>query len=290
MRRLPVLVLASVLAACTADLTDDGSGGGGSGGGTGLVDRYTELSTSIEDAAETEVATLTIGRPGLPLAFPAIANCPTASSSSDGDSDGIPDDISYTFTNPPCSTTGFFGGSLSVTGQVRIQDSSQATSGAYTVSLTNLSWQFTDTAGTLSYTATRNGKRQRSGNDSSITLRVADTVVRAKPQITALATLTKQLTWTFTADNAGAIVTSQPLPAGTVTVSGTLRWRRRTEDWNLAVATVTPLVYDPSCTTTAQRFTAGRVTLTGTIAGTPGTLQIDWSQCGKFPARTFIPS
>ena len=37
-------------------------------------------------------------------------------------------------------------------------------------------------------------------------------------------------------------------------------------------------------------FTAGRVTLTGTIAGTPGTLRIDWTQCGKFPTRTFIPS
>lgn len=289
MRRLPILVLAAVLAACTANLTDNSSGGGG-GAGTGLVDRYTELSTSLEDAAETEVATLTIGRPGLPLGFPAIASCPTASASGDGDADGIPDDVTYTFANPPCTTTGFFGGTLSVTGQARIQDSSQATSGAYTVSLTNLSWQFTDTAGTLSYTATRNGKRHRSGNDSTITLQVADTVIRAKPQITALATLTKQLTWTFTADAPGAIVASQPLPNGTVTVNGTLRWRRRTEDWPLTVATVTPLVYDASCTTTAQRFTAGRVTLTGTIAGTPGTLRIDWTQCGKFPTRTFIPS
>lgn len=290
MRRFPVLIVASVLAACTAKLTDNSSGGGGGGGGSGVVNRYTELSTSIEDAAENEVATLTIGTPGLPLAFPTIANCPSVSSTADGDADGIPDDATYTFTNPPCTTSGFFGGTLSVTGQVRVQDSSQATTGTYSVSLTNLSWQFTDTAGTLSYTATRNGNRARSGNDSTITLRVADTVLRAKPQISAIAQLTKQLTWTFTADTPGDIVTNQPLPGGTVTVAGTLRWQRSTEDWNLTVATVTPLIYDPTCTTTAQRFTGGRVTLTGTIAGTPGTLQIDWSQCGKFPTRTFIPS
>ena len=36
----------------------------------------------------------------------------------------------------------------------------------------------------------------------------------AKPQITALATLTKQLTWTFTADAPGAIVASQPALSG----------------------------------------------------------------------------
>lgn len=289
MRRLPLVVLASLLAACTATLTDNSGGGGGGGGGAGTVNRYTELSASIEDAAETEVATLTVGIPGLPLAFPTIASCPTVSNITDTDADGIPDDATYTFTNPPCITAGYFGGTLGVTGQVRVQDSSQATTGAYTVSLTNLSWQFTDTAGTLSYTASRNGKRSRSGNDSTITLLVTDTVLRAKPQISAVAKLTKQLTWIFTADTAGNIVTNQPLPNGTVSVTGTLRWQRSTEDWNLAVATVTPLVYDASCTTTAQRFTAGRVTLTGTIAGVPGTLQIDWSQCGRFPSRTFIP-
>lgn len=289
MRPLPLLVLASLLSACTASLTDNGGGGGG-GGGTVTLNRYTELSSSLEDATESEVATLTIGTPGLPFGFPAIANCPAISNTTDADADGIPDDVTYTYSNPPCATGGFFGGTLGVSGLVRVRDSSLATAGAYSVTLTNLRWQFVDTAGTLSYTATRNGVRARSGTDSTITLVVDDTVQRAKPQITAIATLTKELTWAFTADSAGTIVTNQPLPAGTVSVSGTLRWRRSTEDWNLAVATVTPLVYDPTCTTTAQRFTAGRVTMTGTIAGTAGTLQIDWSQCGKFPTRTFIPS
>ncbi len=285
---IPVSVLA-VLAACTADITDNGGGGGG-GGGTPTTNRYTELANSLEDAAESEVAMLTIGMPGLPLSFPAIANCPGVSSIADADADGVPDDATYTYTNPPCTTSGFLGGTIGVTGTVRVQDSSQANSGRFTVTLNNLTWAFTDTAGVLSYTAVRKGKRSRSGTDSAVTLVVTDTVQRTRPQITAIATISKELTWTFVADTPGDIVTNQPLPKGTVTVGGTWHWRRSTEDWSLTVATVTPLVYDPTCTTTAQRFTAGRVTLTGTIAGTPGTLRIDWSQCGVLPTRTFIAS
>jgi hypothetical protein len=287
-RSFASVVLLALLAACTADLTNNNGGGGG--GGTPPLNRYTELSSSLEDAAESEVAMLTIGVPGLPLSFPTIANCPGVSSIADADADGVPDDVTFTYTNPPCTTTGFFGGTLSVTGSVRVQDSSQSTSGAYTVTLNNLSWQFTDTAGALTYTAVRNGTRSRAGTDSAITLLVTDTVTRTRPQITAVATISKELTWNFVADTPGDIVTNQPLPNGTVTVSGTWNWRRSTEDWNLTVATPVPLVYDPTCTTTAQRFTAGQVTLTGTIAGTSGTLQIDWSQCGKLPTRTFVPS
>lgn len=284
---LASLAALGLLAACKADLTDNSGGGGG--GGTPPLNRYTELSSSFEDAAESEVPTLTVGLPGLPLAYPAIANCPTVSSTTDADGDGVPDDATFTFANPPCSATGFFGGTLAVTGTVRVQDSSQSTAGAYTLTLQNLTWQFTDT-GSATYTAVRNGKRSRAGGDSAITLLVTDTVQRTRPQVTAIATISKQLTWTFEADTPGDIVTNQPLPDGTVTVTGTWRWRRSTEDWNLAVATVTPLVYDASCTTTAQRFTAGKVTLTGTIAGTAGVLAIEWTQCGKAPTRTFTPS
>ena len=283
------VVLLALLAACTADLTDN-NGGGGGGGSTPPLNRYTELSSSLEDAAESEVAMLTIGTPGLPLSFPTIAGCPTVSSITDADADGVPDDATLTFSNPPCTTTGFFGGTLNVTGSVRVQDSSQSTSGAYTVTLNTLSWQFIDTAGTLNYTAVRNGTRSRAGNDSTITLFVTDTVKRTRPQITAIATISKELTWNFVADTPGDIITNQPLPDGTVTVTGTWHWKRSTEDWSLTVATPTPLVYDATCTTTAQRFSAGQVTLTGTVAGTPGTLEINWTACGKQPTRTWVPS
>ena len=278
------VVVAALLVACNASLGD----GGGGGGNPPPPNRFTELANSLEDAAESELSTLTFMKPGLPYSFPVIAGCPTVSNTTDADADGILDDATFTYANPPCTTTGFFGGTLAVTGTVRVQDSSQATDTAYALTLTNLSWQFTDTAGVLSYTSVRNGTRSRAGNEDGITLAVTDTVKRTRPQITAIATITKALTWNFAADNPGAIAVGQPLPDGTVTVTGTWHWKRSTEDWSLTVATPIPLVYDASCTTTAQRFTAGRVTLTGTIANVPGTLQINWSACGKLPSRTFI--
>jgi len=282
--------LASLLVACDAKLTDNGGGGGGGGGNTSPTNRFTELANSLEDAAESELATLTLTKPGLPSSFPAIPGCPTVSSAIDADGDGILDDATFTYANPPCTTTGFFGGTLAVTGTVRVQDSSQATDTAYALTLANLTWQFTDTAGVLSYTAVRNGKRSRAGNDDAVTLAVTDTVKRTRPQITAIATIAKDLVWTFVADNPGGIAVGQPLPDGTVTVAGSWHWKRSTEDWNLTLATPIPLAYDATCTTTAQRFTAGRVTMTGTIANVPGTLVIDWSECGKLPTRTFVAS
>jgi hypothetical protein len=282
------VALAVLLAACTAKLTDNSGGGGG--GTSSATNRFTELTNSLEDAAESEVATLTTGRYGLPLSFPAVAGCPTASNTTDADGDGIPDDVTFTYTNPPCTTTGFFGGTLDVTGTVRVQDSSLTTDTAYALTFTNLAWQFTDTAGTLTYTATRNGKRSRAGNGSGITLAVTDTVRRARPQITAIATIAKDLVWRFVATTPGTIQVDQPLPGGTIAVTGNWHWTRSTEDWTLTVATPTPLVYDATCTTTAQRIKAGRVTMAGTIAGVPGTLVIDWSACGKRPSRTFVSS
>jgi len=284
------LALSALLVACDAKLTDNGGGGGGGGGNTPPTNRFTELANSLEDAAESEIATLTIGTPGAPLSFPAIAGCPSVSNTADADGDGIPDDATFSYTNPPCSVSGFFGGTLVVTGAVRVQDSSQATDTAYALTVTNLTWQFTDTAGVLSYTAVRNGKRSRAGNNDAVTLAVTDTVKRTRPQITAIATIAKDLVWTFVADNPGDIEVGQPLPDGTVTVAGSWHWKRSTEDWNLTLATPIPLVYDATCTTTAQRFTAGRVTMTGSIANVPGTLVIDWSQCGKLPTRTFVAS
>jgi hypothetical protein len=284
------MVLATLLAGCTAELTDN-NGGGGGGNNPPPINRFTELANTFNDAAESELATLTVSLPGLPLSFPAIAGCPTVSNTTDDDGDGIPDDATYTFANPPCLWPNFHTGSLAVSGTVRIQDSSQTTDSAYALTFTNLTWIFADTsADSLTYTAVRNGKRSRAGSDSAITLAVTDTVKRTRPQITAIATISKDLLWNFVATTPGDIEVDQPLPEGIITVTGTFHWKRSTEDWTLTVATPTPLVYDPTCTTTAQRITSGQVTLTGTISGTAGTLRITWSECGTLPTRTFIPS
>lgn len=284
-RWTPLVAAATALAACTASLGD-----GGGGGVIPEVNRYTELANSLEDAAESEIPTFTLTTPGLPPSFPVLAGCPTVSNTGDGDGDEVLDDATYTFTNPPCVASGFSGGTWSVTGSVRVQDSSQATAGSYTLTLNDLTLTFVDDTAALSYTAERNGKRSRAGDADSVTLAVTDTVRRTRPQITAVATIAKDLVWNFTPDVAGTIQVNQALPSGAVTVAGTLHWKRSTEDWTLTVATVTPLEYDASCTTTPRRIVSGRVTMTGVISGVNGVLRIDWNGCGNLPTRTFIPS
>jgi hypothetical protein len=278
-----LLTAAVAVAGCTASV-------GESGGGTiPAANRYTELANSLEDAAESELPTLTLTTPGLPPSFPATAGCPLVSNVTDADADGILDNGAYAFTNPPCSAV-FGGGTWAVTGLVGVQDSSLTGSDGYTLTLTDLALQFTDTGGTLTYTATRNGTRSRGGDASTVTLAVADTVKRTRPQITAVATIAKDLVWNFTATTPGAITIDQALPSGTVTVDGTLHWRRSTEDWTLTVATGTPLEYDATCTTTARRIKSGTVTMAGDIGGVTGVLRIDWNGCGNLPTRVWTPS
>jgi hypothetical protein len=280
-----LLTAAAAVAGCTASVGESGGGGGI----IPAVNRFTELANSLEDAAESELPTLTLTTPGLPPSFPATAGCPLVSNVTDADGDGILDNATYSFTDPPCSA-GFGGGTWAVTGLVGVQDSSLTGSDGYTLTLTDLALQFTDTGGTLTYTATRNGTRSRGGDASTVTLAVTDTVKRARPQITAVATIAKDLVWTFTAATAGTITVDQELPSGTVTVDGTLHWRRSTEDWTLTVATVTPLEYDATCTTTPRRIKSGTVTMTGEIGGVAGVLTIDWNGCDSLPTRVWTTS
>jgi hypothetical protein len=282
---LLLLTAGSVVLGCTASLSD---GGGGTPDPT--TNRYTQLTLSLEDEAELSLPNLTVLTPGLPPSYPAPANCPALSNLADGDGDGIFDDATFSYTNPPCVVSGFNGGTLTVTGTVRLQDSTASDAFSYRLTMTNLAWQFTDATGSLSYTATRNGTRSRSVDSTGVTLVVHDTTKRQLPQITAIATIAKSLTWTFLPSPGSTVTVNQPLPDGTVTVAGTWHWTRSTENYDLTVETPTPLVYDATCTTTPQRIKSGQVTMSGTIGGVNGVLLIQWSACGTAPTRSFTPT
>jgi hypothetical protein len=76
----------------------------------------------------------------------------------------------------------------------------------------------------------------------------------------------------------------------TLTITGTLHWQRSTENWDLAIATPTPLAFNTTCTTTPQRIDAGVLTLTGTISGAAGVLSLTFTGCGVDPTRTWAAS
>lgn len=283
-RFLPLLLCVGVLINCETS----GSGGiiGGGGGGAPTGNQRTELLLSVEDEVEAVASTLTLIGQGLPPGFTPPAGCPTATggSANDTDGDGIPNDQTFTFANPPCTFAGVRGGTFDITGQLRIRDTTTDTT-SYNLTLTDLAWTGTDPAATRTFTAIRNGTRRRTGSNSTVSLATDLTIARQRPG-RATATIDLVTTATFTTDG-GTVVIGQPLPAGGIVISGTFQWQRSSEDWSLSVATPAPLHFDPGCVTTPQQVDSGTVTLTGTVSGVAGVLAIKWSACGADPTTTW---
>jgi hypothetical protein len=262
------------------------SGGGSAGPSVGQ--RY-ELMLATQDEIEATAAAFTVAGIGLPPGVTLPVGCPDTSSTADGDGDGVPTNATFTFTNPPCSVTGVRGGTLGLTGSIQVQDTSSGNNTVWLTTLANLAWQATDSGATRTYTATRNGTRARGiGTGGKATLIANLTTIQDRPNVVD-ATVDLQLTTSFTPAGSSTITPDQPPPSGTLILLGTLRWRRSTEDWLLAVGTVVPLSYDATCAG-PQRIKAGQLALTGTVHNQDGTLSLVWSGCGTDPARTWIPS
>jgi hypothetical protein len=241
----------------------------------------------MEDEAEAVVTGLTLDTPGLPPGW-VVATCPTASTPTDGDGDGIPTSQTLTFANPPCTLTPFRGGTFAITGTVKLEDTTTADATSFRLTDTDLAWIATDPATTRTFTATRNGTRSRTGSDSTATLVSTMTIVRQRPG-RANTTINLSTTVAFTSDSDTVKVLSQ-LPSGSLDLSGTMTWHRSTENWSLGIATPIPLAFDPTCNTTPQRIRSGQLSLSGTISGEAGVLTITFNGCGNDPTPTWTPN
>ena len=261
---------------------------GGGGGGPSVGQRY-ELMLAAQDEIEASANAFTVAGIGLPPGVTLPVACSDTSSTADADGDGVPTNATFTFTNPPCSITGVRGGTLGLTGSIQVQDASSGNNTAWSTTLTNLAWQATDSGNTRTYTATRNGTRARGiGTGGKATLITAVTTIQDRPNVVD-ATVDVQLTTSFTPAAGSTLTPDQPPPSGTLILLGTIRWRRSSEDWQLDVGTITPLVYDSTCAG-PQRITAGQLALSGTVHNQDGTLTLAWSACGTDPARSWTPS
>jgi len=81
---------------------------------------------------------------------------------------------------------------------------------------------------------------------------------------------------------------NQPLPSGTLDISGTLGWTRGLESLDLIVTTPSPLHYDSDCTDTPQRIDDGELHAQGTFDGVPGYVRVRWTECGRDPEIGFV--
>lgn len=284
MRLRSALPLIPILLTASCDFGATGSGDGGGAGPSST--QLTELSRSFTDDLESEAVTLTLTTPGAPSGIAFAGVCPDTSNTDDADDDGILDDAVLTFEGASCRSATWRGGAIEVTGEVRVIDPSQASSTAYQLRFTDLTWNYTNSSETLEYESVRNGRRSRTGNADSIVVESTDTTDRSRTSISAVARIIKDLTWRFGADDPDAIGVGEALPSGLLSVSGDWNWRRSSEDWEFAVTTRERLHYDATCVE-PQKFTAGIIRLTGRVDGVDGFVTIRYTGCGENPTRTF---
>ena len=272
-------VLAAALAACgdSTDPDDDP-----------LPDNAgTAVGLTVRDNVEASLDAFFPARLLQPFSTgPADDPCVTPSSTADGDGDGVPDDASYTFTAPPCRYEGVRGFGLDVVGQIRIAYPAPETAGfGANVALTALRFSLSAEDADLNYDVIRNGTMTLTGSPAGLELATDLQVVRT---FTGLPDAAAEHVWTVGFDPENTLQINQPLPNGSVTVSGAVGWTRGNESFDLIITTATPLHYDAGCDATGQRFDEGELRVSGTFGETPGYVRIVWEDCGDDPGIEFV--
>ena len=244
-----------------------------------------DIGEMTRDEVEANLDALTVPTTLAPLGTGGTG-CASASSTTDTDGDGVRDDVTYTFTAPPCRFTGIRGSTLDVVGQLRIQDPAPDAAGfGYQATITALRYTLTaDDEDDPAYSVTRNGFATLTGSTAGLSLTTNLQVVRTFPGQPDGA-VDEQ--WTVTFDPESPLQINQPLPSGTLDIAGTLGWGRGTETLDLAVTTPTPLHYRSTCTG-PQRIDEGELHATGTFGGTPGYVRVRWTQCNRNPEISFV--
>ena len=81
---------------------------------------------------------------------------------------------------------------------------------------------------------------------------------------------------------------NQPLPSGSLDISGTLGWTRGAESLDLTVTTPAPLHYNQACGAVPQRIDEGELHAEGIFDGSPGYVRVRWTECGRDPEIRFV--
>ena len=186
----------------------------------------------------------------------------------------------------PAASPDSAGGTLEITGTIAVSDPTLAAADlAVTATLTDFQFKLTNLDQTRTYTALRNGTRTLTGNAQGAALSNQITVVRSAPGRLD-ATVTHNLLLTFTPAAGQSLSFGQPLPDGTLVRSGGFTWTRGGVSRTFTVETVTPLVWDSSCTTD-RKITAGEV---HAILSDGSYVRTVWTGCGADPTRSFVPA
>jgi hypothetical protein len=280
-RRLPIFVLAlTALAAACGD-------SGGPDSGPLPNDATDAIGLVARDEVEASLDALTLPTQLAPYGASAVEPCAEPSDPADTDGDGVPNSAEYIFTAPPCRFEEIRGTTLDVVGRLQVQDPNPGPGGAgfgYSATLISLRNTFTGEDADHSYSATRNGTRLLTGSTAGLALVTDLQLLRTFPGLSDAAV---DQQWGVAFDPETALQINQPLPSGTLDVTGTLDWTRGSESFTLTVTTPTPLHFDATCDG-AQRFDAGELHAAGDFGDLTGYVRVRWSDCGDEPSIDFV--
>jgi hypothetical protein len=206
-----------------------------------------------------------------------------AGTESDTDKDGVPDDVTYQFDALKCERKLLFNRTRTLSGQVRLQDVNPAVRDSNYLE-TSSNFAFLETiSGTPSFAEIRNGTRSLVTLNGLTLTRENNLTTRLERRFRADAELVNQMRLTFTSSG-GAVAINQPLPQGTLELSGGVQSKQGNLPLRgFSVTTETALQYSPTCV--SQRITGGVVVLRSTV----GALRITFGACGSEPTAMIIP-
>jgi predicted small secreted protein len=228
---------------------------------------------------------------GSPLVLQAVStqalpSCINNSNPGDTDSDGIPDNTTFTYN---CTKTGAAGRSVTVTGQRKIVDPDTAipnTVKGFDMDIIGLVHEFKNAAGNTVLKHTRNGTRQPRLSANLLQFKHQLTTLREKTG-QAQATIVNNLNLAFTPASGLQINFGQPLPSGTVELTGNFSYTKGANARNVVVTTLSPLQHDSACA--SQRFVGGGLQAVVGGTGASGTITIAFQSCGNAPIITKVP-
>lgn len=218
----------------------------------------------------------------------ASGPCPVASSTTDTDGDGVPDDATYTFTGLPDCGYSDSTGSAEITGSVRIMDPSTTQVG-YNGTFTNL--QLALSGSGYSFSEKLNGTQNILGSATNVSLShhlTTDLVATGNGNGQDVnGSISENWNVDFAAGQGGSIALDQDLPSGTFNLNGSFAYNVNGQSFSFSLATQSALLFDASCFA-SQQFTAGELRATVSNGSGNGYIRIVYNGCGVEPTITLV--
>ena len=198
----------------------------------------------------------------------------------DGDEDGIPDELTVTYTLPDCHIEDEFG-AMDITGSMHLEDDTPTLAGmSFSLAMNAIRVAVTDPEfGTITVTRDGTGSVDHTAAHLDQAYDFA-TLVRAQGASARFAT---EWDLDFDAAPGASIVAGEPLPDGTYTPSGTTIIEQMRDRYTFTVSAPTPLAYSATCAADPfmydNPFTAGVLRVDAAGGETDGYVEIVFSEC-----------